>query len=139
MDQHEEQPLPPPTLKPPAYCLGCNYNLAHLSTTTCPECGRSFDPTDYQTYNEYNPHRDTHYNRQFFFILSISIFFFILPYPGLNTLIQFLIYPTAHTLAKKAYKDPTCKLKYFAFLPPILIALFATRDFIWLYQYLMSN
>lgn len=34
------------------YCCQCQYNLAHLVSTTCPECGRAFDSADPQTYLE---------------------------------------------------------------------------------------
>jgi hypothetical protein len=28
------------------YCRRCKYQLDHLKHTTCPECGRGFDPDD---------------------------------------------------------------------------------------------
>ena len=34
---------------PTKYCLGCGYDLDHLRERACPECGRTFDPTDPST------------------------------------------------------------------------------------------
>ncbi len=31
-------------------CLGCGYNLRGLPENRCPECGRTFDPDDPQSY-----------------------------------------------------------------------------------------
>ncbi|HWB19257.1 MAG TPA: hypothetical protein VG711_03070 [Phycisphaerales bacterium] len=31
-------------------CLGCRYPLLGLRETTCPECGREFDPKDAETF-----------------------------------------------------------------------------------------
>lgn len=36
--------------KPTMHCLGCRYDLEHLSTNACPECGRTFDPADPSTF-----------------------------------------------------------------------------------------
>ena len=38
------------TGQPPA-CQGCGYRLDHLTEPRCPECGRSFDPHDPNTYS----------------------------------------------------------------------------------------
>ncbi len=35
---------------PTKYCLGCGYDLEHLGESGCPECGRTFDPTDSSTF-----------------------------------------------------------------------------------------
>ncbi len=32
------------------YCLDCKYDLEHLLTNTCPECGRPFDPDNDSTF-----------------------------------------------------------------------------------------
>ena len=32
------------------YCQSCRYPLAQLSSRTCPECGRAFDPTNPSTF-----------------------------------------------------------------------------------------
>ena len=32
------------------FCLGCDYQLDHLSSRRCPECGREFDPADPSTF-----------------------------------------------------------------------------------------
>lgn len=32
------------------FCLGCRYPLDYLRNRYCPECGRSFDPTDETTF-----------------------------------------------------------------------------------------
>ena len=32
-------------------CIACNYSLAGIDSTRCPECGRPFDPTDPHTMN----------------------------------------------------------------------------------------
>lgn len=32
------------------YCRGCGYDLTHLPHDRCPECGRSFNPADTNTY-----------------------------------------------------------------------------------------
>src|SRR4051812_39795011 len=39
-----------PTLKN-ARCLNCNYPLHSLPATTCPECGKPFNPADAKTMN----------------------------------------------------------------------------------------
>lgn len=44
-------PHGPPDLPAQARCTGCGYLLRHLPSTTCPECGRSFDPDDPATFN----------------------------------------------------------------------------------------
>ncbi len=36
--------------KPTKYCLRCGYDLAHLDTSACPECGRTFDPSEPSTF-----------------------------------------------------------------------------------------
>jgi len=41
---------------PTKYCLGCGYDLEHLRESSCPECGRTFDPTDPSTFGPL-PHR----------------------------------------------------------------------------------
>ena len=51
------------SLKPPARCLDCEYNIAYLSEHRCPECGRPFDPNDPTTYlglriEEHEPHHE---------------------------------------------------------------------------------
>ena len=35
-----------PVLDPSARCLGCGYLLRGLTTACCPECGRTFEPSD---------------------------------------------------------------------------------------------
>lgn len=32
------------------YCLGCDYCLDHLTEQRCPECGRTFDPSDFTSF-----------------------------------------------------------------------------------------
>ncbi len=39
------------TLHSHAKCHECGYRLKGLSTTRCPECGRTFDPADSTTYD----------------------------------------------------------------------------------------
>ena len=123
-------PSTPKPLKPPAYCWDCNYNLAHLTSNACPECGRPFDPSDYRSYNEYNPHRERRYTFKLFTIIFVGSFF--LTFPILSTIVNLIAFPTAYELAQKAYNDPNYNLRYFAFIAPLLIALFATRDILWL-------
>lgn len=31
-------------------CIDCGYDLRNLRSTTCPECGREFDPNDWYTF-----------------------------------------------------------------------------------------
>ncbi len=39
----------PPPIPDEARCLGCGYALRELTSSRCPECGRSFDPADAAT------------------------------------------------------------------------------------------
>src|SRR5262245_46940874 len=32
------------------HCLTCHYDLSHLTEHRCPECGRTFDPSDPSTF-----------------------------------------------------------------------------------------
>ena len=32
------------------YCLACDYDLTHLDTDRCPECGRAFNPLNPDTF-----------------------------------------------------------------------------------------
>src|SRR3954464_3717123 len=48
--------VPTPSQVPAeAMCLGCGYALRGLSTARCPECGRTFDPSDLETMNVGRP------------------------------------------------------------------------------------
>ena len=40
----------PDMTMPAMYCKKCNYDLRHLTSRRCPECGRPFDPDDPSTY-----------------------------------------------------------------------------------------
>ncbi len=40
-----------PDSEKPIYCLGCYYQLNHIHTGRCPECGREFDPASPLSYS----------------------------------------------------------------------------------------
>ena len=48
------------------HCLTCHYDLTHLAAHRCPECGRRFNPTDPNTFED---PADTERFRQFAGIL----------------------------------------------------------------------
>ena len=66
-------------LKPPAYCLNCNYNLTHLTANQCPECGRTFDPDDHLTYLDEYPD-DTPSVMSLFLCMLAFMAIFIVPF-----------------------------------------------------------
>lgn len=46
----EQSAAADPSAAPRRYCKACSYELEGLTTASCPECGRAFDPTDPETY-----------------------------------------------------------------------------------------
>ncbi|QDU32005.1 hypothetical protein KS4_00330 [Poriferisphaera corsica] len=81
-------------LQPPANCITCDYNLAYLTTTSCPECGRPFDPSDPQTY--INPKQvkiqPPPFTPYFLSIILITTFLTLIPYVQLLNF--FILIPT---------------------------------------------
>ncbi|QQE13768.1 hypothetical protein JD969_09995 [Planctomycetota bacterium] len=120
-------------LKPPAFCLSCKYNIAYLSEFRCPECGRSFDPTDYRTYLDEDP-EVLRYNTILLNCTVISFFAFLFPIIG--TLINLLLLSITIKVAAKAISDKNYKHKYLAITVPTLIAIFSTRDIFLIIFYL---
>ena len=68
------------SLKPPAYCMHCEYNIAYLTEHRCPECGRPIDPNDPTTY--FGPDKEESkppYTLFFISLCIVSTFSIILP------------------------------------------------------------
>ncbi|QQE13771.1 hypothetical protein JD969_10010 [Planctomycetota bacterium] len=81
------------SLKPPAFCWDCQYNIAYLTDNRCPECGRVFDPnrkTSYLT-NLINP---KHPSFNILFIVFCTIATLVVMVPYLNVLNIVLLFAT---------------------------------------------
>ena len=63
----------PPDLSPSrrkVYCRNCQYDLRSISTLSCPECGRAFDPEDPDTYLPRLKQRSRWW---YLFVISLSL------------------------------------------------------------------
>ena len=68
--------------QPTRYCRSCWYPLDYCSNTSCPECGKSFDPSDHNTFAPPTPRliRTLYLPGvpQFIYsVILIGVFFFI--------------------------------------------------------------
>ncbi|QQE13769.1 hypothetical protein JD969_10000 [Planctomycetota bacterium] len=77
------------SLKPPAYCMHCEYNIAYLTDHRCPECGRSFDPSDPTTY--FGPYQERTKPPYTTFFISICIVSTICVFFPILNILWFLI------------------------------------------------
>ncbi len=79
------------TLLPPTtdniYCMSCQYQLNHIPSNTCPECGSPFDPSKPQTYFnqiQINYKRDNIIQHWLLFFVTIPISFILLAILAVN-------------------------------------------------------
>ena len=130
MPDAKPAPLPrlePKPLKPPAYCISCHYNIAHLTNFRCPECGHEFDPTNHRSYLDEDP-EVVPYTSSLLICIVTALFTVGLPIVG--TVINTILFIVSFKISRKALTDPNYKFRYIAIIVPFFIALCASRDFI---------